>query len=163
MTEMTKDVSRRDALKRGAILGGTLVWAAPVVQTIGMTKAYAADPSGPGNGENGPSYIAMNITCGGVGQSSTAYSIKYEGCTEPDDCFESDPGRTPGCTGLFDFEGTATDGDNLGFLVAGPHPTTGCVTVRVPAGCTVLESVIKKGNECWPGPTGNGDLQFCPG
>lgn len=157
---ITKDVSRREALKKAAAAGGTLLWAAPVVQTIGMSKAFAANPSQPGDGENGPSYIAMNITCGS-GTNSTAYAIKYEGCTEPDDCFEPDPGNTPGCSG-FRFAGTKTDGDDLGFLVAGPHPTTGCVTVRVPAGCTVLSSVIKKGQECWPGPSGNGDLRFCP-
>lgn len=30
-----KDVSRRDFLRRGAVVGGTLLWAAPVVQSMG--------------------------------------------------------------------------------------------------------------------------------
>jgi hypothetical protein len=154
-----KGVSRRDALKKGAAVGGALLWATPVVQTIGMTRAYAAGVSGSGE-EAGPSYIALNVDCGG--RRSTGYSIKYEGCTAPDDCFETDPGRTPGCEGLFDFEGVETDGDALGFVVDGPHPDTGCVTIIVPAGCTVTESVIKKGQECCPGPRGSGTLIFCP-
>lgn len=35
------DVSRRDFLKRGALLGGALVWTTPVVQAVGMTPALA--------------------------------------------------------------------------------------------------------------------------
>lgn len=39
------DVSRRDFLKRGALLGGALVWATPVVQVVGMNPALAQVPS----------------------------------------------------------------------------------------------------------------------
>jgi len=35
------DVSRRDFLKRGALLGGALVWTTPVVQVVGMNPALA--------------------------------------------------------------------------------------------------------------------------
>lgn len=156
-------VSRRDVVRRGAALGGTLLWVAPVVQTIGMTRAAAQEPSNGGTppGEAGPSFIALNVS-DGQGPRSTAYSIKYEGCTAPADCFESDPGATPGCEGIFASEGQATDGDDLGFLVEGPDPETGCVTIHVPEGFTVTESVIKKGETCCPGPTGSGALIFCP-
>ena len=45
MSEIEADgkigISRRDIIKRGAIVGGTLVWAVPVVQSIGGT-AFAA-------------------------------------------------------------------------------------------------------------------------
>lgn len=34
-------VSRRDLLKRGAALGGAIVWMTPVVQTVGMSPALA--------------------------------------------------------------------------------------------------------------------------
>ena len=37
-------LSRRDLLRRGAIVGGTLVWVAPAIQTFGATAAYAASP-----------------------------------------------------------------------------------------------------------------------
>ena len=39
-------ITRRQALKRGAILGGALVWATPVVQVVGMRPALAAPLSG---------------------------------------------------------------------------------------------------------------------
>ena len=39
-------ITRRQALKRGAILGGALVWATPVVQVVGMRPALASVPSG---------------------------------------------------------------------------------------------------------------------
>jgi hypothetical protein len=36
-------ISRRDLIRRGAIAGGTLLWAAPVISSI-RTPAYAASP-----------------------------------------------------------------------------------------------------------------------
>lgn len=38
-------LTRRDLLKRGALLGGALAWGAPVVQIIGMRPAMAQEPS----------------------------------------------------------------------------------------------------------------------
>lgn len=38
-------LSRREVLKRGAALGGSLIWAAPTVQAIGMSPAFAQDAS----------------------------------------------------------------------------------------------------------------------
>lgn len=40
-TTGSQRISRRDALRRGAVLGGALVWAAPTVQSIGMRGAFA--------------------------------------------------------------------------------------------------------------------------
>jgi hypothetical protein len=37
-------MSRRTLLKRGAVVGGTLVWAAPAVQTLSRS-AFAASPA----------------------------------------------------------------------------------------------------------------------
>lgn len=150
-----QDVTRRDALKRGAALGGTLLWTVPAVQSFGMNAALAA-PSPEPNGDI--SFIGMNVVCDSA--ASTAYTIKYEGCVG-DDCFESDPGNLPGCAG-FSVAGTPADGDQLGFVVEGPDPRTGCVLVHVPQGCTVTESVVKQGQMCCPGPSGSGVLEFCP-
>ena len=41
MSDQQMGVTRRDILKRGALVGGALVWATPVVQTIGMQRAQA--------------------------------------------------------------------------------------------------------------------------
>ena len=38
-------LTRRELLKKGAVLGGALVWAAPVVQVIGMRPAMAQSTS----------------------------------------------------------------------------------------------------------------------
>lgn len=161
--------SRREALRRGAGVGGTLLWVAPAVQSIGMTRALAQTPS-PGGGEeeppeavDGPSFIALNIESTNSSRGrTTAYSIKYEGCTAPEDCFESDPGATPGCESIYSPEGRPEDGDNLGLVVTGPDPSTGCVSIEVPSGYVVTSSVVKNGQTCCPGPTGGGTLIFCP-
>jgi hypothetical protein len=44
----TTDLSRRQAIKKGALVGGVL-WAAPAIQTIGMSSAFAQAVS-PGGG-----------------------------------------------------------------------------------------------------------------
>ena len=45
---MNKDgLSRRDFLKRGAALGGALVWVAPVVQVVGMRPAFGQETVSP--------------------------------------------------------------------------------------------------------------------
>ncbi len=46
MSEMG-GLTRRDVLRRGAALGGAVLWATPTVQTLGMGRAFAAEPSGP--------------------------------------------------------------------------------------------------------------------
>lgn len=43
---MQPQITRRQALRRGAALGGALLWTAPTVQTLGMGRAMAASPSG---------------------------------------------------------------------------------------------------------------------
>lgn len=61
-----ESTSRRDALKRGALLGG-LVWVAPAVQLVGISHAHAQTAS-PGGGPRssslkGISFIAFRFTC----------------------------------------------------------------------------------------------------
>ncbi|HEY9390281.1 MAG TPA: hypothetical protein VIR27_11020 [Mycobacteriales bacterium] len=43
-------LDRRTALKRGALVGGSLVWAVPVVQAVSLTAAHAESPSSPPHG-----------------------------------------------------------------------------------------------------------------
>src|SRR5688500_4848825 len=38
-------ITRRDALRRGALLGGALTWSVPVGQLVGMRPALAQAPS----------------------------------------------------------------------------------------------------------------------
>ncbi len=46
MGESHQLTTRREILKRGAIVGGGVLWITPVVQTLGMSTAVAADVSG---------------------------------------------------------------------------------------------------------------------
>ncbi|MGH2787242.1 MAG: hypothetical protein ACRDJV_04950 [Actinomycetota bacterium] len=154
-------ITRRETLKRGAALGGALLWSVPVIQTLGMTHAHAAVPSGPTPGPD-VSYIAMNVTCNGL-MGPKQYFIKFEAeCPINGNigCFEDDPGNTPGC--VFTPTGEKKNGADLGFEVEGPHPVSRCYEVVVPASCIVNATVIKGGQRCCPGPMGTGDLVVCP-
>jgi hypothetical protein len=60
-------VSRRTMLKRSALVGGSLVWVTPAVQSIGAT-AFAETTDGspkPGKGV-GPSNVVILVECGGL-------------------------------------------------------------------------------------------------
>ena len=41
----SQGVTRRQAMKKGALAGAAIVWTVPVVQSIGMTAAHADEPS----------------------------------------------------------------------------------------------------------------------
>ncbi len=43
----TSGVSRRDLLKRGAVVGVAAAWTIPIVQVVSMTPAHADTPSSP--------------------------------------------------------------------------------------------------------------------
>src|SRR3954469_2529944 len=75
MVEKTHDVvtggiSRRQALKRGAVVGSALVWAPPALQAVSMNVADAASgttpPPGPGIKSCVPSHgLLLFRTAGG--------------------------------------------------------------------------------------------------
>lgn len=45
MSDSPQEITRREVLKRGAVVGATVLWVTPVVQTLGMGRAFAATPS----------------------------------------------------------------------------------------------------------------------
>lgn len=45
MNTQTGTITRRELLKRGALAGGAVLWVTPVVQVVGMGRAYAKDVS----------------------------------------------------------------------------------------------------------------------
>ena len=55
-------ITRRDLLRRGAALGGAVVWTTPVVQTLGMGRAFAQSTSPEGGKDI--SYIVIQWDCG---------------------------------------------------------------------------------------------------
>jgi hypothetical protein len=57
----TSGLDRRQLLRRGAMVGGALVWATPVVQSL-TPAAYAH--GSPANGNGAPSYVMLVLKCG---------------------------------------------------------------------------------------------------
>ena len=154
----TEGVSRRNMLKKSALVGGTMVWAAPVVQSFTAPAFAAGTPEIDGQAI---SYIALLLDCGGG-----KYRVKFEESNgsfllecgvdfETGQCPEDLPGSTvAGCpAGL-----TADD------AVLNPD---GSVTIDI-GSCTIDDFVVKCGQSCLgPGeggqPSGGtGQVTFVP-
>ncbi len=45
MDTQTSTITRRELLRKGALVGGAVLWVTPVVQVVGMGRAYAKDVS----------------------------------------------------------------------------------------------------------------------
>lgn len=68
-------LSRRDMLRRSALVGGTVVWMAPAVQTL-AAPAFAAGSTAEENPPGAISYVIVFFACG-----STYYRVKYSEAT----------------------------------------------------------------------------------
>ncbi len=126
--EQGQGISRRDLLKKGAALGGAVVWATPVVQTLGMGRAYASTASPPPDGGKDISYIGINVDCDG-----NAFFVKWE-----DGGWENEPGAAPECADREDLP-SGMDGGSLGFDIQ-PGPDDSCKMLKIPdvyGGCTI--------------------------
>lgn len=143
-----KHVTRREMLKRGAVTGAAIAWATPVIQTVSMSKAFAQAASG-AVVDTDISYIALNVACNG-----NLYFIKYEVGSG----WEDDPGNAPFCDGLITPYADGADGGSLGFGAV--HNNDGTISITVPAGCDVVDSVSKAGLNCCGGGTGGGTLTY---
>ena len=136
-------ITRRDLLKKGAVLGGAVVWVTPIVQSVGMGRAFAqtTSPCTPPI-----SYIAMNVECPPDADGDRFFFIKWEADLGEFGMFEVDPASVPGCSDIFSPAGVKMDGDDLGFEVT--VDASGIATVTVGPGCTVLAGVVKGGQLC---------------
>ena len=126
-------ISRRDLLRKGAVLGGAVVWATPVVQTLSMGRAYAqiASPTG----DKDISYIGINVT--NCADGTADFFVKWEEDGVPD--WEEYPGAAPSCANKEDLADGVPSGGN-GFVVT-PGPNPSCKNLFVPTiyeGCTVV-------------------------
>lgn len=131
-------------MKRGAAVGGTLLWATPVVQSLGVRSAWAAY-------RPGVSYIAMVVVCDGQ-----TYTIKYEfDCR----CWDPEPGRFPDCEEEFTPAGDKADGGDLGF--GAQVDANDCVRITVPPNCVITSSAVKASHVCCPSHVGGGTKVYC--
>lgn len=117
--EASQGITRRDLLRRGAVLGGAVVWTTPMVQTLGMGRAFAQTASPVGGKDI--SYIAINVDCG-----SSQFFVKYEDGSG----WENDPGQAPHCAPkddpVFDGLNGGSEGFDVKFL------TESCAELSVP-------------------------------
>lgn len=105
-------ISRRELLRRGAVLGGAVVWTTPVVQTLGMGRAFAQTASPEGGKDI--SYVVVQWDCDG-----TKYHTKWDGGWQA--------GRTPDCE--LKLQGSNPANIPAGFAVSTNGP---CATITVP-------------------------------
>jgi hypothetical protein len=130
-TDSSLGIPRRTLLRRGAIVGGALIWTPPVVITLASPASGAGTPMG------GISFVAILVHHNGQ-----LYRMKWD--------LNSGLSLTTGPT--FDVSG----GPNLlryhPNVVSGPAPGTsallnanGSVTVALGAGCTLADFVVKRG------------------
>ena len=120
--------SRRDLMKRGAIVGGTVVWATPVLQSL-TTPAFAGTP-----GEEG------------CPEGKVTHKFKFEvgedgsvSCVDPG-------GSSPGGGCSFPGWGDASDGECAG-TSASYDPDTLCMTITFAASCDAetATAIVKTG------------------
>jgi hypothetical protein len=147
---LRSEISRRESIKRGALAGGALLWSAPMIKVVNL--ADGVEPKSPTGGHD-ISYIALNVTKNGLN-----YVIKWE---VDGNYWDPAPGSFPSCTGIFSPLGTKTSGSSLGFVASQPS-SSGCITITVPSGAVVRSSASKGGPDCCAGPSGSGNLVFCP-
>lgn len=105
----TPGVSRRDALKRGAVLGGALVWATPVVQSV-THPAFAQTGTPAPDDEVNISWAAL--TFANPNNAGTFLGFKYN---IDDGELEAAGGQTPCCQ---EPDNWGLAGDGRGFVAA---------------------------------------------
>lgn len=129
------DVSRRDFLKRGALLGGALVWTTPVVQVVGMNPAMAQVPS--------PACIVW-------------YAIKIDPSEDPaciDISNQRDPNGRGRCLDVDDLSVAPVEGgcDKVVSFTTPSDPEPWTITLD--SDCELQVCVVKAGDEpCAFGP-----------
>lgn len=141
--ESSGGVSRRDALKKGAMAGGAVLWATPIVQNIGMSRAFGNTTTPVGTGI---SFISFRFTCDGVVrvakvediESATQYTC--EGPNSGENCGVDQTGAETGC-GFF----------TLSDLVF--SNTAELLSVRVTLNCTNGE-ILAASTRCGLGNSG---------
>lgn len=74
-------LSRRDLIRRGAVIGGTLVWATPTIQTL-ATPAFAGTPGEPGCPET-HTFVRLKFSNEG-GQGVVSADSLGNSCNWPD-------------------------------------------------------------------------------
>ncbi len=153
--EVDQGITRRDLLRRGAVLGGAVMWTTPVVQTLGMGRAFAQTASPVGKDI---SYMVITWTCGDDQFHTKLNEFGQEEAGATPDCEMTLEGSTPA---------------NLPPWVTSVGAASGaCVIVTVDddlltGGCTRGDILLKAGSSqstddpCQSQSLKNGTHEYC--
>lgn len=137
-------ISRRNLMKRGAVVGGGLVWATPVVQTVNRRAMAQADGTPPPDGriEGGAiSFVALVLDC------PDGYArVKYNVDEDDAGSWETQPGRNgvPQCPDPAGWDAaTDADGAVLGITVSGGNQQGRVCFDLSATACTFVAGVTK--------------------
>lgn len=133
MDELSREISRREALKRGATVGVGVLWATPAVQAVSMMRSAAAATSPP---PDDPVYFAVKIEEGGKCEDIW----DQVGGTTPAKCLTPNGGALAVVPGGCDKVVDAKTPDDARWVI------------ELAAGCVLLESSLmtKAGQDCLP-------------
>jgi len=142
-------LSRRDMLKRSAVVGGALVWTTPAVQSL-AGPAFASEATVQFDES---SYVAMVVE----DSDGNKLRVKWEN-DNGGGSWEPSPGEPPGqmeCKGQVEHWKDAEDADG-GDLGIGDTVSGGVVTFSFPAGIAFLDGRAKDGTDtCSPAISSN--------
>lgn len=118
-------------------MGGAVVWATPVVQTLGMGRAFAQTASPVGKDI---SYIGINVDCG----EDDAFFVKWE----DGGGWEDSPGAAPSCEDM-DKLPNGVSGAGKGFKIE-DGPNDSCRELYIPDDYVECDITVwvKAGTEC---------------
>jgi hypothetical protein len=159
ITKSNIGMSRRELLKRAAVVGGTLVWVSPLLQSV-TEPALAGVTHGGDDDLRAISFIAFRFECDGDTFGAKVDFDEGEAVCGP---LPAPPGQSCGlfqdgdASGCGRFELTIVETDEDG------EPTR--VEVTLDEGCTFLEGASKCGRTaCEPAEIDDGTAVFtgCP-
>ncbi|HEX2027144.1 MAG TPA: hypothetical protein VHF25_04015 [Nitriliruptorales bacterium] len=147
-------MTRRDAMRRMAVVGGSLVWAGPVVQHLGTIRAFAQaspvppppgptpPPPAPTPGVEFPSNFQILVQCDDFG--ATIFGLKFDEGDDPTwdkigsgtTCDFANAFANPSAAVISHFVAEATVTKDF---------TTGSYILRLPSDCELIEGRPKDG------------------
>lgn len=128
-TPAATTITRREALRRGAVVGGAAAWALPTVQTIGVRAAYAQTAGTPQPGDPGTGSVSGVVIDARTGDPIGGATVQTAGQS-----------AVTGSDGGFAFSGVPAGNQTL----TGSHPdySTASVPVTVPDGGAVVQNLV---------------------
>lgn len=128
-TPAATTITRREALRRGAVVGGAAAWALPTVQTIGVRAAYAQTAGTPQPGDPGTGSVSGVVLNARTGDPISGATVQIAGQS-----------AVTGSDGAFAFSGVPAGNQTL----TGSHPdySTASVPVTVPDGGGVVQNLV---------------------